>query len=189
MSVFDGGSRRTQGDIDVEIDMVPVMNMFLVLIPFLLMSSSFLHLKAINTSVPVKAVSEMQLQPEVSDIEITAIVEINAGVIKLTTSSEQLPEATLKLLDATFAAASEVSGSGDGNYRLIELTQALQKIKAQYPKSNTLILVPGADVLYDTIVQTMDAARRVDDADLFPNVVLSGTVSSREYETMFRTLS
>ena len=44
---------RNRMEDDNEVNMVPIMNMFLVLIPFLLMSASFLHLKAINTSIPI----------------------------------------------------------------------------------------------------------------------------------------
>lgn len=176
MSLFEGRARRTQGDLDVEIDMVPVMNMFLVLIPFLLMSSNFLHLKAINTSVPVKSETSMRSESKVSEIEVTAIVEIQSGEIKLTASSDELNEDQLKKLDMTFAKA-DTRDNDNGDYRLADLALALQEIKAKYPKSNTVILIPGEDVLYDTIVQTMDAARQMDETILFPNVVLSGAVS------------
>jgi biopolymer transport protein ExbD len=38
---------------DGEPNLVPIMNMFLVIIPFLLMSASFYQIKAVNTSIPV----------------------------------------------------------------------------------------------------------------------------------------
>ena len=53
MSAFLRLKRREMED--VEPNMVPIMNMFLVLIPFLLMSASFYHIKAVNTSIPVLA--------------------------------------------------------------------------------------------------------------------------------------
>jgi len=185
MSLFEGGfgqgsARGSQGDLDVEIDMVPVMNMFLVLIPFLLMSSNFLHLKAINTSVPVKSAISIIEEKKVSDIEITAIVEIKAESIKLSATAEDLSEEKLKQLDVTFSKTkiTQKDGSEDNaQYPLAKLSQALQEIKAKYPKSNTVILIPGENVLYDTIVKTMDAARRLNDEKLFPNVVLSGAIS------------
>jgi len=189
MSLFEGSAlgqgsaRRNQGDLDVEIDMVPVMNMFLVLIPFLLMSSNFLHLKAINTSVPVKAATSIVVDKKVSDIEITAIVEIKSKSIKLSASAEKLSEAELKKFDVTFAtskAGSDEKTNGGTPYPLADLSLVLQEIKAKYPKSNTVILIPGESILYDTIVKTMDAARRLNDEMLFPNVVLSGAVSSIE---------
>ena len=71
-----GQRRRTSGDISVEIDMVPIMNMFLVLIPFLLMSANFLPLNVINTSVPVKSSSPVDdTISKKSEIRITAVVK------------------------------------------------------------------------------------------------------------------
>jgi len=189
MSLFEGSAlgqgsaRRNQGDLDVEIDMVPVMNMFLVLIPFLLMSSNFLHLKAINTSVPVKSATSIVEDKKVSDIEITAIVEIKSKSIKLSATAESLSEAELKKFDVTFATSktrSNEKANVGTQYPLADLSLVLQEIKTKYPKSNTVILIPSENVLYDTIVKTMDAARRLNDEMLFPNVVLSGAVSTVE---------
>jgi hypothetical protein len=53
----------------------------------------------------------------------------------------------------------------------------LEGIKSLYPSSDTLILMPSETVLYDTIIQTMDAARNSGETPLFPNVVLSAKVS------------
>ena len=170
------GQRRVRkGDLDVAIDMVPVMNMFLVLIPFLLMSSSFLHLKAINTSVPVRAetVENNQLdKKDRQEIKIRAIVRISDSEITLTASSYELQESELKRLD------SSIKRKGKNEQQsLIELSLALQVIKLKYPKSDTLILMPADNIIYETITKAMDAARYIGEAKLFPNVVISGEVS------------
>ena len=49
--------RKTFAIEDTDVDMVPIMNMFLALVPFLLMSASFLHIKTIKTSAPVLSTS------------------------------------------------------------------------------------------------------------------------------------
>ena len=167
-----GQRGRKGGDLDVEIDMVPIMNMFLVLIPFLLASSSFLNLKAINTSVPVMAEtsSSPAQDDKKSDIKITATVKLEVNAIRLEATSSELPEAKLKALDAT------VKKDKKGEYRFSELAAALAKIKQGYPKSDTLILVPSDVILYDSIVKTMDVARTLNGEKLFPNVVISGQV-------------
>ncbi|HOO46369.1 MAG TPA: hypothetical protein PLM29_09085, partial [Deltaproteobacteria bacterium] len=56
------------------------------------------------------------------------------------------------------------------------LTASLKKIKALYPASDTMIIIPEDTVIYDTIIRTMDVARYSDESGLFPNVVLSGKV-------------
>jgi biopolymer transport protein ExbD len=183
-----GQRRRTSGDVDVEIDMVPVMNMFLVLIPFLLMSSSFLHLKVINTSVPVKSNEVTQQQPPKSDIKLTVVVALATDNISLTASSEELTEDKLKVFDKTLPKKDKI------DYPFAEFTEALVQIKRQYPKSDTVIIMPDDDIKYNDIIKIMDAARQyqldtIENSSevnsgitktvtpkigmLFPNVVLS----------------
>ncbi len=185
MSIFGeseslGGPRRAEGDIDVDIDMVPVMNMFLVLIPFLLMSSSFLHIKAINTSVPVKSETMEQIQSRPSDIAITAVVAIRMDELVLEATSEELDEEQLQKLGTRIQQKTPLTADPStretGKPALLQLSQALQVIKSQYPRSDTVILIPEQRVLYDTIVATMDAARQMGETPLFKNLVLSATV-------------
>ncbi len=167
-----GGNRRRSADLDVDIDMVPVMNMFLVLIPFLLISSSFLHLKAINTSVPVIASTASVNQKEIKkpEIKLTAVVEIELQSIKLTVISEALSEDKLKFFEKKLMKDSQ------GKYPLLDLSAALQRLKADYPKSDTVILIPNQKTKYNTIVHAMDAARNLGNKPLFKHVVLSGKV-------------
>jgi len=48
-----------------------------------------------------------------------------------------------------------------GRYDYAALTDQLVKIKEQYPNETQVILSADPDVLYDTLVQTMDACRDV----------------------------
>jgi biopolymer transport protein ExbD len=61
-------------------------------------------------------------------------------------------------------------------YPLQELNEYLQSIKRKYPQSDTLILIPDEGVIYESIIQAMDAARTFNSNSLFPNVVLSGSL-------------
>lgn len=166
--------RRRVEEEDIELDMVPIMNMFLVLIPFLLLSASFFHIKAINTSVPVLSApgqaSAEEKKPPVSTIKVTVIVELKDNKIQLTAMSDELEYKDLVKLEADIPV-DEKTG-----YPMDVLASHLKYIKGQYPKSDTLILVPTENVVYGTIIQTMDMARSADSSELFPNVVLSGKV-------------
>ncbi|GAA3916309.1 ExbD/TolR family protein [Litoribacillus peritrichatus] len=169
-----GQRRRKSGDLDVEIDMVPVMNMFLVLIPFLLMSANFLPFNVINTSVPVKSETPVDDTPDkkVSDIKVTAVVKLEKDGIYLSATSGELAEDKLKEMDKFLPIAA-------GNqYAYSDLSASLDLIKTLYPKSDTLILTPSGDILYDSIVDTMDASRSFNEKPLFKHVVISGEVDS-----------
>ncbi|MBN2297792.1 MAG: biopolymer transporter ExbD [Deltaproteobacteria bacterium] len=154
---------------EIDLDMVPIMNMFLVLIPFLLMSASFFHLRAINTSVPVLAQGS-SLQEEKSDIKLTVIVELEEKGIHLSAISDEVDSSVIDSFE------EQVAVTDSDEYPMDALSTSLRRIKAQYPASDTLIIIPESNVIYDTIIRTMDVARSSDESELFPNVVLSGKV-------------
>jgi len=161
-------SRRRTND-DVDLDMVPIMNMFLVLIPFLLMSASFFHLRAINTSVPVLGDTKA-VEGRASDIRLTVIVELEEKGVHLSVMSAEVEQGVADAMERYIQKTDEYK------YPLDDLSSNLKAIKAQYPLSDTLIIIPDPSVIYETIIQAMDVARYSDDSKLFPNVVLSGKV-------------
>jgi biopolymer transport protein ExbD len=150
-------------------DMVPIMNMFLVLIPFLLMSASFFHIKAINTSVPVLAETDQGAHRN-NSVKVTGIVEIKSDRIVLSTLSDSAAEQELSKWDR------QITRNQNDSYPFDLMTEHLRQIKEKYPASDTLILIPHEDILYETIIQAMDVARHSKDQPLFQNVVLSGKV-------------
>ena len=170
MSAFLRLKRREMEE-DCEPNLVPIMNMFLVLIPFLLMSASFYHIKAVNTSVPILASSNGKAgEDKDKTITVTVIAELKKDSLKLSAMSDKLSGDELNQLKVEYPMDSASS------YPLDKFTTHLQGIKNQYPKSDTLILIPNETTDYDTIIHAMDAARKSDEINLFPNVVLSGSV-------------
>jgi biopolymer transport protein ExbD len=163
-------SRRRASEEDTELNMVPIMNMFMVLIPFLLMSASFIHIKAINTSVPVHASKTKSDAPEVSDIKVTVMLALGEKKLGVSATADGLSAAQLSEFEKDISLASGMEGAGDS------LKGILKDIKTRYPKSDTVILVPDAAILYEQIIKTMDMARNSEEDDLFPNVVLSGSL-------------
>ncbi|RJP82943.1 MAG: hypothetical protein C4522_02365 [Desulfobacteraceae bacterium] len=162
--------RRADAE-ETDLDMVPIMNMFLVLIPFLLMSAGFFQLKAINTSVPVLSENEQSAETEIKkNIKLTVVVEIAAQQIEVTVLSEGLDEEGIKGLE------KKIDRSGNDEQAMRTLADCLEKIKAGFPASDTVIIIPEENVVYDTIIQTMDIARYDHENPLFPKVVLSGKV-------------
>ena len=164
-------SRKRQQE-DTDVDMVPIMNMFLVLVPFLLMSASFMHIKAINTSVPVLGEASKASADVEKTIKVTVIAEIKPDSIQLSLNSDALgPDEIKKWSEA-------IASSESKEYQFITLQDYLKRLKSAYPASDTMIIIPDSEVLYDTIIQTMDVARFTEDKiNLFPNVVISGKIT------------
>lgn len=167
MSIFTKGRRKS--DDDTELNMIPIMNIFLVIIPFLLTSISFFHIKAISTSVPVMADSSTQSLKS-DKIKLTVIVELQKSNMRLSATSDEIDPQALNQFEQLFDLPQK------GVYPLQELNEYLQSIKRKYPQSDTLILIPDEEVIYESIIQAMDAARTFNSTSLFPNVVLSGSL-------------
>ncbi len=168
MSAFSRLRRREMLD-DAEPNMVPIMNMFMVLIPFLLMSASFYHIKAVNTSVPVlsESIDDQENGPIVS---LTLVVELKKDSLKVSAMSEQLTDDELSQFKAEYPCEEK------NRYPMELFTVYLENIKALYPKSDTLILIPDSSTDYETIISTMDTARKTGETSLFARVVLSGSL-------------
>ena len=167
MSIITKGRRNS--DDDTELNMIPIMNIFLVIIPFLLTSVSFFHIKVISTSVPVMADSMHEsVKPE--KIKLTVIVEMRRADMRLSAAAEKLDPQELEQFK------QKIKPQTAGMYPLMELNAYLQSIKSIYPASDTLILIPDETVIYESIIQAMDAARNFNESPLFPNVVLSGSL-------------
>ncbi|MBT8372859.1 MAG: biopolymer transporter ExbD [Deltaproteobacteria bacterium] len=167
MSVFTKKLKR--GEDDPDLNMIPIMNIFLVIIPFLLTSVSFYHIKAINTSVPVLAGGGQELNSR-ENVKLTIILEMQPAELRLSATADELSPEELQQYDRLIKQTTA------GIYPLKQLNEYLQSIKKSYPASDTLILIPDDSVIYESIIQAMDAARKVDEQQLFPNVVLSGSL-------------
>jgi biopolymer transport protein ExbD len=164
--------KRRNIEEDTELNMVPIMNMFMVLIPFLLMSASFYHIKAINTSVPVHAdtTSKRSADDLKKEKKITMVVELKTDEVRISALCADLSSKDLAALEKV------VLRSTGREIHFSEISGHLAKIKEQYPASDTMILIPDDSILYDDIVQAMDCARKTETRDLFPNVVISGSL-------------
>jgi biopolymer transport protein ExbD len=164
------GRRRAQEE-DPDIDILPVMNMFMVLIPFLLMSASFFHIQAINTSVPVHADKPAKVQQAKKEKpKVTVVFEIKQDELRLSALTDTPNDLALSDTEAV------IPRSAGGEIFVAELVDYLKKLKNRFPTSDTMILIPDDEVSYRDIIRAMDCARADGSQNLFPNVVLSGSL-------------
>ena len=170
------GDRRRMGDGYVQsedINLVPIMNLFVVLIPFLLMSAAFFHISVINASVPALQKEKTDLAK--SDVAVTMMVRMKPEAFTVTASSDTLPRSELAELRA------EIPRDGEGK-GLQGFSDHLLACKQRYPKSETILLVPDASIEYQEVIGAMDSGRWAELVqegvtvryDMFPNVVITG---------------
>lgn len=166
------GRRNNREEVDTELNMVPIMNMFMVLIPFLLMSAAFYHIKAVNTSIPVHGnkPADSENAPAKEEIKVTVVLALKADRIVVSALSDKLGSEDLARLETTLRRLPGTDIS------VAALAEFLKGIKDRYPASDTLLLIPDGNISYNEIIQAMDCARNSESNALFPNVVLSGSL-------------
>lgn len=156
-----------------DVNLIPVMNLFVTLIPFLLLGAAFYHVGVIPASLPTRSEGAAEEAP--TEIEaVTMSLLVTAEHFDLSTSTPGLPPEALAVLSRRIPRAE---GSSDHS----ALSDALYQIKQQYPESDTVILLPEPDIEYQDIVHILDTARErpIEGAAgeaLFPVVVFSQAV-------------
>jgi biopolymer transport protein ExbD len=180
-------SRRIQ---DVpELDLVPIMNLVTILIPFLVMSAQFVQLAVIDSTLPaIGPPQPVEEEPDKPPLNLSLALT-SAGITILGADAVLHPDGppvaegegrppTIPCVGGRCSRASEYDWSA--------LTKELEKIKDEYPEEGNVILVPDGSVEYEVLVRAMDASR--DDGyrrqlagqkggeprELFPYVVIAG---------------
>ncbi len=179
----------------------PIMNLFVLLILFLLYSAAFITITVIKTSLPqiasATADASQPTTPERSRLELTVAITDKGftvagagGVLKgqATSTVAGRQEATIPL-------------RAGKDYDFVALSKIIYQVRKQHPLPTnpdvvpdpdqvTVIILPETEVLYDTIIKTMDATRDtnamsdelrrelgiVQPAELFENAVLAAGI-------------
>ncbi|MCP4606116.1 MAG: hypothetical protein GY847_37325 [Proteobacteria bacterium] len=166
--------RRVREDIDV--NLIPVMNLFVTLIPFLLLAAAFYHVGVIPTSLPSQSDETSDIADDRQAVTVNILIEPER--IQLSASNAQLDEETLAALSLNIKRT-------DKGFDLKVLGKALHEIKLMYDKSDTVIVLPSDNVEYQDVVTILDVAREITfnrgtaeeiRIPLFPIVVLSRKV-------------
>lgn len=171
-------SKYDQDVEEVNPNLIPIMNLFTALIPFLLMSAVFYQMAIIQITIPVASSSgETDIAKE--EDKITLNLQIFEDRFEMSASSDTLAPEVISKLKATIPRPK----SDDQKAVYEELSKAAHQIKGKYVSSDTTIVVPEEDIPYQVIIEAVDAVRRIRLPEqnnatvmLFPKVVLSSRV-------------
>ncbi|MFB6263508.1 MAG: ExbD/TolR family protein [Bradymonadaceae bacterium] len=134
-----------------DLNIIPVMNLFMVLIPFLLLGAAFVHIGVIPTSTPTRGEPKKGEPPE-NPTKVSANLVITRKELRLSFSGPGVPREKLDALGGRWPRKN-------GEYDLDALQRALRRAKKQYPDSKTLTVLPYEDLEYQTLVHILDRAR------------------------------
>lgn len=173
------GKKRI-GDAE-ELNLIPIMNMVTILIPFLLMAAQFINLAVIDSTLPaIGAPSEPSDPPDVPPLNLKVLVTSEGFTIA--TDVAVLPQ---QGGEGPTVPCRENNCPNVESYDYAQLTRLLSEIKDEYSHEENVILVPEPHIRYETLIRTMDATRedasvkvQTDEGqknkELFPYVVIAG---------------
>jgi biopolymer transport protein ExbD len=141
-------TRRSHRDvIEAELDTLPLMGLFVVLIPMLLLSAVFLEISVIDMGLP-------------GDDDSAPTPDLYAVSVRIGEEQYTISEQgrTTAVVDRTQPDA------------LLRLTEELRAVRTRRPDQEALTIVSPATTRYEDIINVMDVSR---DAGL-PQVSLSG---------------
>jgi biopolymer transport protein ExbD len=146
--------------------LVPMIDIFTVLVTFLLMTAVFSRTVIVELKLPTDADNPQFVEPP-PGLELEVIVRKDMVQVA--------DKKTGPLRDGTFRKAD-----ADAPYDLAGLSEYLQIVKSQYPDKLEASVLLERDIPYDTLVQVMDTVRIVEQkqgntlvqAELFPEVAL-----------------
>lgn len=166
-------------DEPLDLDVTPFLNIMFMLILSIMAMTSFTQLALLTVEAPkmggTVAAPEGEDQPvPESQLNLTVFVlkdgfNIAASGATLDGNSEGRPGQPL---------IPKVAGSdGVAGYDYKALNKKLIEIKKAFPIEETIIISADADVIYDDIIHTMDAARETEDGKtLFPSVAFAAGI-------------
>jgi biopolymer transport protein ExbD len=134
--------------VNCDLELRPLMNVFIVLIPMLLMSAVFIEIRVIEMSLPEAAQAAEQTPPAES-LDL---------VIRLLPDAYVVEGRGMEPLSIPIAWAPAAGGAAARAARH-PLTEALARIVADHPGSREVRIVVGAATRYQAIVTAMDLAR------------------------------
>jgi biopolymer transport protein ExbD len=135
-------------DIMELLNLTPMMDVFTVLVVFLLITAVFTSITIMDLSVPTSAGAAAASRPNFA--------------IEVIVRKSGLEIANGKAVEAAIPKK-------DGKYDLQLLTEILDRLKAKYPEKEDATVLMEPKIEYDHLVQVMDTVRGVQ-TPLFPKI-------------------
>jgi biopolymer transport protein ExbD len=148
-----------------DLDLLPLMNLFVVLVPMLLLSAVFLRISVLELALPGDSAAE-SLPPAADPVAVTVRIEPARWVVEVEGEPPIVlarPERTATAGSTTAKSATAGSASaraaGAAGADTGRLREELRRIAAAHPGSRDATVVSGLRTRYEEIVSVMDACR------------------------------
>jgi len=151
--------RRSKPGYILDLNLAPLLSLFVALIPMLLLTAMFQKTGIVNLYLPT--LEEALLQENADDPvqDFTLAVTVTMKEISLLKDREVLLTERI-----------------ENGLELDKFVEELITIKNEFPDKRDAVLLLDGDILYETIIDIMDAVRVNGDRELFPDISLADRV-------------
>ena len=138
---------------DVSLNLIPYMDLMVVLIPFLLTGVVFSKLAVLELKLPTSSAAA----PAAAEVKppFSLLVTLQPDAVTVRGGGLNVMRLPLQ----------------NGQYDLAGLATMLQQVKSAYPQEKALILLSEPDIPYESLVAVMDVCREGPASqELFPDI-------------------
>lgn len=157
-----------------EINILPLMNIVMLLIPFLLLSTQFIKIGVVEVSSPSCCAIRHdgpEQRPPKPPLNLSMSIT-RKGVSLLTRGAALGPGCKPRETKAALPTFQKVSTGHDWR----SVRKCLKKLKADFPHEDQVIVMAEPEIKYKVIIKAMDMSRKDGKKKLFPRVLLSAGV-------------
>jgi len=175
---FRPSFRSSHSADEVEINMTPVMNLMVVLIPLLLSSAQYIKIGVIDLNLPPA------VGPSVSQLGAPKETERKLDLAVTITNNGFFISSSLAVLKNVDGVGPTIPLGENGQYNFQQLSMQLYEIKKKalgsFSDTEKIVVQAEPQINYQLLVDTLDASRSVTIEDktytLFPEVSLAAGV-------------
>ena len=141
--------RRHAQSVAAELELMPMLNVFIAIIPLLLLSAAFVQVSVIQANLPAIADASAADAPDEAPLDLVVVIHEQAYVVRgkgVETSTIPRPPAGSGDTAASDAARSQLSA-------------ALAGIAAAHPENREVRIVSQPTTRYEEIIEVMDLSR------------------------------
>jgi biopolymer transport protein ExbD len=156
---FRPSQRRSKPSYILDLNLAPLLSLFVALIPMLLLTAMFQKVGIVNLYLPTLEEALLQDGANVPSQDFTLAVTVTPKEISLMKDQEVL-----------------ITESIENGFNLDKLVEELVTLKKEFPDKRDAVLLLDNEILYETIIDIMDAVRVNGDRELFPDISLADRV-------------
>jgi biopolymer transport protein ExbD len=156
---FRPSHRRSRPGYILDLNLAPLLSLFVALIPMLLLTAMFQKVGIVNLYLPTLEEALLQDSSGQASEDFTLAVTVTLEEISLMKGEEVLVREDIR-----------------NELKLDRLVDELILLKEKHPAKRDAVLLLDGGILYETIIDVMDAVRVKGERELFPDISLADRI-------------